>query len=235
MRGDTKTDALYGPMRERFSRGKGQANGYRYNGYFRAEQELLSEYLSSDAGVTLDACCGSGIMLSPLMGTERFVFGIDFNQEACNAAQQNGFVILRGDVFRMPLADDSVDEIVNCQFFNQQTNDGVHSFVQESLRVLKPGGRVILVWRNGRAAIHRLAHCILSAADRVRGLPVFPQFTHDISDVRSEIEKCGGEIEYSGVQFAPFRWRTDRVESVSALLIGASNVLVARKNAREDP
>ena len=58
-------------------------------------------------------------------------------------------------------------------------------FSLEAARVLRPGGRAVLVWRNGAALIHRLAHACLCVIDRLRGLPEFPQFVHSIEDLRS--------------------------------------------------
>lgn len=234
MHGDEKTDALYSPMRSRFSSSIARANGYVYDGYFRAEQKLLFELLDPGAAVVLDACCGSGLMLMPRSDGDHLVFGVDFNDAACIAARANGFRIVRGDAFRLPLPDSSVDEIVNCQFFNQQTPEQVRGFIGEAFRVLKPGGRLILVWRNGAAWIHRAAHFLLTWRDRFLGQPLFPQYTHDIGAVEAIIQQSGGETEYAGVQFAPLSWQSVKLNSFMARCIGASNVTVGRKTARPE-
>ena len=82
--------------------------------------------------LVLDACCGSGLMLLPLLEKNKAIFGIDFNVDACRSAARNGFPILRGDAYSMPLADGCIDEVINCQFFNQQSSDGVAAFVDET-------------------------------------------------------------------------------------------------------
>lgn len=228
-RADRDTDALYAGMRGRFGEARAAANGYRYEGYFRREQQVLHGLMNPRARVVLDACCGSGLMLAPLVGGARTVFGVDFNRDACAAAFANGFPVVRGDAYRLPLADGSVDEVTNCQFFNQQDDAGVDAFLGEVARVLKPGGRAILVWRNADAAIHRAAHALLTLADRVRGLPAFPQFRHPLDDVAAVAAAHGLEREHAEVSCPPLNWRSDAVDGFAARLVGASNILVARK------
>ena len=230
MKADQKTDALYAGFRGRFGRRDASANGYRYEGYFRGEQAVVHDLISTDAEIVLDVCCGSGLMLLPLAEAGRFVFGVDFNADACRAASSNGFVVVRGDAFCLPLADHTVDEVVNCQFFNQQTNEAVSAFIAEASRILRSHGRIILIWRNDRAWIHRVAHSVLTAIDRIRRMPIFPQFAHEIRDVEKELLRAGFRIERREVSCAPLGWRSRATDSLRARLIGASYVLVASKS-----
>ncbi len=229
MRGDKQTDALYADVRGRFGHAQAGANGYRYEGYFRREQGVVHSLMDPAANVVLDACCGSGLMLLPLLEKNKAIFGIDFNVDACRSAARNGFPILRGDAYSMPLADGCIDEVINCQFFNQQSSDGVAAFADEVARVLVPGGRVILVWRNANALIHRTAHYLLTIADHWRGQPEFPQETHSFGDVEAHLKRAGLAVRHREVACAPLAWRSDRIEGIAAQVIGASCVLVAQK------
>lgn len=229
MRGDKGTDALYAGMRGRYARAAARANGYRYEGYFRREQALLLSLLDRDAALTVDVACGSGLMLLPLVGAGRLVCGVDFNVDACRSAHANGFPVIRGDAYALPFADGTVDQVVNCQFFNQQSAVGMRGFVAEAGRVLAPGGRVVLVWRNAGALIHRVAHGLLSALDRLRGLPAFPQVAHPLAEVEAALAAAGLVVERREVSCPPLGWRSAAVHGLAARVIGASCVVVARK------
>ncbi len=229
MRADRHTNDLYAGMRGRFGAAGARANGYRYEAYFRHEQAMLYSLMDPTAAVVLDACCGSGLMLLPLAAGTRTVFGVDFNADACRAAAANGFPVIRGDAFNLPLADASIDEVTNCQFFNQQAAQGMRAFVGEVARVLKPGGRTILVWRNGAAAIHRVAHAVLTVADRALGREIFPQVTHTFADVERALTDAGLEVTHREVSCPPLGWRSTQVTGLAARLAGASCVLVARR------
>lgn len=231
MRGDKTTDGLYAGMRDRFGEASPLANGYRYRGYFLREQALLLSLLDSSAPVLVDVACGSGLMLAPLLGQRALVFGVDFNADACRAAAANGFPVVRGDAFALPLPDAAIDEITCCQFFNQQTPAAVASFVREAARVLRPGGRAVFVWRNAGAFVHRVAHFGLTAMDRLRGREVFPQYGHAFADVDRYAADAGLEVGTKLVSFPPLGWRSARVGGVLAGAIGASCVLVASRSA----
>ena len=229
MQGDKTTDRLYVDLRGRYGDGSPMANGYRSRAYFLREQAVLHRLLDPNASTVVDVGCGSGLMLRPLVSAGRFVFGIDFNADACRAAQANGFPVVRGDAFALPFAGDSIDEITSCQFFNQQSAEGLRTFAAEAARVLTAGGRVILVWRNGSALIHRLAHAGLSVVDRLRGLPAFPQFIHRSNEVRGYLTDAGLDVELEEVSCPPLAWRSRKVGGLLSRIIGASCIAIARK------
>lgn len=231
MQGDKTTDRLYIELRERYGHNSPLANGYRSRAYFLREQAVLHGLLDPQASTVVDIGCGSGLMLRPLVDTGRLVLGVDFNADACSAAKANGFPVVRGDAFALPFATDSVDEITSCQFFNQQAAEGLTTFAAEAKRVLAPGGRVIIVWRNGSALIHRFAHAGLNMADRLRGLPTFPQFVHRVEEVRAYLSAAGLEVQHEEVSCPPLRWRSRNVTGLMARLIGASCIVIAAKPA----
>lgn len=231
MRADRDTDRLYARMRGRYGSRRAEANGYRYAAYFRREQAVLMSLLKPGAGTVVDVACGSGLMLQGLLDGRRRVIGVDFNADACAAAQANGLPVVRGDAFALPLATGSVEQMINCQFFNQQSAAGVAAFVTEAARVLAPEGELVLVWRNGAAVIHRWAHAALTLLDRLRGQPEFPQVTHSFADLRRLLTAAGLELRHAEVSCPPLAWRSRDVDGWLARLIGASCIVVARRPA----
>lgn len=226
---DRDVDDLYAGLRSRHGGSNPRANGYVYEGYFRREQQILFALLNAEAEILVDVACGSGLMVQPLIGKRDLVLGVDFNRDACRAAQANGLTIVRGDAFRLPFADASIDEIVTCQFFNQQQPAAVRRFVFESTRVLRPRGRVIMVWRNGTAWVHRLALFTFGALDRLRGRPRFPYEDHSFADIRAYADAAGLAPRLQNVSFPPLSWCSDAVDSIAARIVGASNICILEK------
>ena len=228
---DRDVDKLYVELRGRYGADNSRANGYLYEGYFRREQQLLFSLLNVEASVLVDVACGSGLMLLPLIDERNQVIGIDFNADACAAARINGLTVVRGDAFALPLANASIDEIVSCQFFNQQPTSAVQQFIAESARVLRPGGRVVMVWRNGTAWVHRLALMCFGVVDKLRRFPSFPYENHSQASIRTYAANAGLTVVMQGVSFPPLGWRSSAIDSVPAKLIGASNICVLEKGA----
>ena len=226
---DRDVDDLYAGIRGRYGDRNSRANGYLYEGYFRREQDILFSLLNPQAKILVDVGCGSGLMVQPLIARRDQVIGIDFNASACHAARENGLVVVRGDAFGLPLGAAVVDEIVTCQFFNQQTPDAVRQFIAESARVLRPGGRLVMVWRNGRSLVHRVALRCFGLRDRLRGLPSFPYEDHSFDRIRTYAAHVGLSVASRAVSFPPLGWRSETVDSWIASCIGASNICVLAK------
>lgn len=227
---DREVDQMYRPLRDRYGPDNARANGYRYHGYFLREQELLLAALERPArGTIVDIACGSGLMLRPLCGGDCQVVGVDFNDDACRDARDNGLAVIRGDAYSLPLATASVDQAVNCQFLNQQTHANAGRFLEEAARSLRPGGRLVIVWRNGDALIHKIAHAVYRVLDRLAGRPAYPCVDHDIAEIEARSVALGLDVVARRVTFPPLRWQTAKTTSLAARLIGASYLLVLRK------
>ncbi len=95
--------------------------------------------------------------------------------------------------------------------------------------MLSAQGRLILVWRNAAALIHRVAHAGLRVVDRVRGIPDFPQLTHTTRSVSTVLIDAGFEIERAELSCPPLNWRSAAVDGVLGRIIGASCIIVACK------
>ena len=229
-RADGKVSALYDDLRNKHGGSSSRANGYLWHGYFLREQKILMQLVNSDARVVMDVGCGSGLMCQPLVNKRKLVLGIDFNQRACSDAKANGLVVLRGDAFSLPMATASVDEIINCQFFNQQSFPAVEKFIEESARALVRGGRLIMIWRNGVAYVHQCAEFVAKIFSRTHRRPLFPYVNHSIEAIEAVGIRNGLMAEYRAVSFPPLGWISESRDGFAAKCLGASNICVLRKN-----
>ena len=221
---DTRTDEMYGALRSNW-RQRSRANGYQLEGFFRAEQRLILNALADDSYPIVDIACGSGLMILPRRSSD--VVGIDYNEEACRSAVENGLPTIRGDAFQLPLAQESVGQIVNCQFLNQQNDADTERYLRECYRVLKPGGRLIMTWRHASSWLHRLATVYL----RLRRDPAaaFVQYTHACGQVTGLAESLGFEVETVSVTKPYPSRRNLKTDSFLASIMGASFFMVARR------
>ncbi len=229
MRADTDVDARYKFLRDRHGEANPQANGYRLSSFFAREQRILLAALDKNNGPFLDVACGSGLMLEPLLKDGHKVYGLDFNEDACKAATQNSIAILRGDAFNMPLADNTIGQIVNCQFLNQQPPAQTQKFIEESARVLKSGGQLIILWRHARSMIHKTSHAVFTFMDRFTGQPPFPQYEHPMQEVQSFAETAGLKVKQKAVTLPFLKRDMICADGFTAKTIGASLFIVLKK------
>lgn len=96
----------------------------------------------------LEVSFGTGYLLTRYAGKFE-TYGVDYNVDLIAVARQNlrehGLTtpLMRGNVEHLPFADNSFDSIVNTMAFSAYP-DAV-SAIREVHRVLKPGGRLVLM------------------------------------------------------------------------------------------
>ena len=229
IKGDKDVDARYDYLRNKHGKTNPQANGYRVGGFFEREQRVLLSALDKNNGPFLDVACGSGLMLAPLLDEGHDVYGLDFNEDACIAANINGIKILRGDAFNMPLPDNSIGQITNCQFLNQQPPEQTQQFIAESARVLKSGGQLIILWRHAKSLIHQTSHAAFTFIDKFTGQPPFPQYEHPLSEIMEFAHEAGLEVKQEAVTLPFLKPDMICAEGLRAKIIGASLFIVLRK------
>lgn len=98
--------------------------------------------------IVLDLCCGTGDMLRTFAEAHPDVgglLGIDFAAQMLGAGAYDGFQpqLIRADAQRLPLRDASVD-VISCAFGVRNFQD-LGAGLAEMRRVLKPGGRVVIL------------------------------------------------------------------------------------------
>lgn len=104
-------------------------------GFYDAVIDAIRTAIPSDAAVFLDAGCGDGTFTKRLC-EGRTAIGLDLSKDAIQLAARGGGPILWtvGDLTRLPVADNSVDVILN--LFSPAHYD-------EFRRVLKQNGRLL--------------------------------------------------------------------------------------------
>jgi SAM-dependent methyltransferase len=227
---DRQTDSLYKYLRHKHGQNNPRANGYLFQSYFLYEQKILMSEVTNEHQIVVDIGCGSGLMIKPLTGQIKAAIGIDFNEIACVDAKSNDVPVVRGDAFMLPLADETIDMVLNCQFLNQQTSQNTQHLINELHRILRKGGRCVLIWRNHRAMIHKIALSLFSILDKLTGSPTFPYHDNPVDDVENFCKAAGfTRIVKKELVFPLIKWRTQNTGGLLGSLIGASCFIVADK------
>lgn len=116
---------------------------------------LAKKCLSGHPGKVLDLCCGTGdlaIGLAKLASHDTEIIGLDFSPEMMNVAKLRAAKLgrkvefVQGDAANMPFEDASFDCVGNSFGFRNLTyqNQNAKKHLSEILRVLKPGGRLVV-------------------------------------------------------------------------------------------
>ncbi len=117
--------------------------------------KLAKKCLSGRPGKILDLCCGTGdlsINLAKLASPDTQITGLDFSAEMMEVARarasKHGLKVdfVLGDAANMPFPDASFDCVGNSFGFRNLTwqNQNAKKHLSEILRVLKPGGRLVI-------------------------------------------------------------------------------------------
>jgi ubiquinone/menaquinone biosynthesis C-methylase UbiE len=113
------------------------------------EREALTSFLeelSSESRV-LDAGCGGGEpVLQQLLGESQQAIGMDLSAQQLEKALSNApdARLLRGDMSRIPLAEDTVDAVLAYHSLIHVPADEHQTVIEEFARVLRPGGQLLV-------------------------------------------------------------------------------------------
>jgi 2-polyprenyl-3-methyl-5-hydroxy-6-metoxy-1,4-benzoquinol methylase len=103
-------------------------------------------------GRLLDVGCGSGAFLANMQSLGWRVEGVDFDAAAAANAARKGLNVHVGSLADQRFTDDAFDAITMSHFIEH-----VHeprALLEECLRILRPGGRVVIVTPNSRSYGH---------------------------------------------------------------------------------
>ena len=228
-RADTRADEIYNGLRTDFGEVSPKASGYLSEYSFLREREMVLEAVGDEPGTLVDLACGAGLITLPLVRTGYCVIGVDFNTAACRQAGRNGLGAIRGDAFNLPLADAMADVVVNVEFAQQYGPEAVGCMLHEAARVLRPAGRLVIVWSNRTALIHRVASAVLHILNRLHGRASFALVNHAPLEMRVVGERAGFALDKVFAIFPPLRLRLRRADGPLASLLGSSFVAVFRK------
>jgi SAM-dependent methyltransferase len=114
------------------------------------ERALLDLVPAGNAGELLDIGTGTGRMLEILAPRAEHAVGVDASREMLTIARVNleraglrNCSIRQGDMYQLPLAGASFDTVVIHQVLHYADRPG--DAIQEASRVLRPGGRLVIV------------------------------------------------------------------------------------------
>jgi len=171
---------------------------------------LLEDYLRlvPQGSRILDVGCGTGqqVKMYKQLGLEPV--GVEPAPHMREVAQRSnpGVPILQGTVLDLPLPDESFDVVVAIEVLRYLDRADWNRAFSEILRVLRPGGRLLVTMRNryaldGFFLYDRLRKLVLGALGREPGL--YHEFTTP-AQVRRELKAVGAQdVSCSGNMFAP--------------------------------
>jgi len=125
-------------------------------------QDLFTEYLGVGKFEVLDVGTGPGIVAIMLAELGHDVTGVDFSEEMLEAARKNANTFnldvkfRKGDAEKLPFKSGSFDAVVSRYVL--WTVPGPEKAISEWKRILKPGGRVVIVdgnWYSNENSIKR--------------------------------------------------------------------------------
>jgi ubiquinone/menaquinone biosynthesis C-methylase UbiE len=113
---------------------------------------VLSAARVGATDTVVDLGSGTGLLARAAAARARRVVAVDVSASMLDrlgqhAADQGltGIELVHGDMRRLPLPDESVDVVVSCYAFHHLVDDGKELVAAEAYRVLRPGGRFVVV------------------------------------------------------------------------------------------
>lgn len=139
-----------------------------------------------EKGRLLEIGSGNGYFLSLMQRWGWAAEGLDFDPVAVAGARQKGLCVIQGDLQAQSYADERFDVVFSSHVIEHVADPA--ALIRESLRVLKPGGRCVVVTPNVLAWSHRLFRGHWRGLEPPRHLNLFtPQA------LRRLVASCGGE------------------------------------------
>ena len=226
-RADARANAIYDRLTDTFGDGSARAMGYVSEWSFMRERALVLDAVGIEPGTIVDIGCGHGPMSAPLAQAGGQVIGLDYNARACSQAAHLGLKGVCGDAFDLPFADAAADLVLNVEMVQQYERGALPTLMNEAARVLRPGGRLVVVWGNRSALPHRLAYLAAPLLKR-RGL-TFDLVAHPPRHVREAAERAGLALDKWFAICPPLRWRLPSERGFLAYLFGTSFIAAFRK------
>ncbi|GAB3564433.1 class I SAM-dependent methyltransferase [Amycolatopsis endophytica] len=119
------------------------------NYWFRRHEAAYHALLPwcADA-VVLEAGCGEGYGAGLIASTARAVLALDYDQPTTEhvARRYREVWTARGNLVQLPVRDGAIDVVANFQVIEHLWDQG--AFLSECLRVLRPGGRLLVTTPN---------------------------------------------------------------------------------------
>lgn len=132
-------------------------NSFRCEGFYEDQEGKLSPVKEIEVrllGVSendrfLDIGCGRGEILGYLVNKCRWVYGVDYSEDAVRLTQKRLSVIFRkniikADARKIPLKSNTITKILMGDIIEHMTLQEAAEMIREAHRLLKPGGKLII-------------------------------------------------------------------------------------------
>jgi 2-polyprenyl-3-methyl-5-hydroxy-6-metoxy-1,4-benzoquinol methylase len=126
---------------------------------------------ASKRGQLLDVGCGSGWLISQMQGLGWHVEGVDFDPVSVQSANNRGLAVHLGSLEAQKFASCHFD-VVTMSHAIEHVHDPL-GLLKECRRILKPGGRLVVVTPNTESLGHRIYKDKWLALDPPRHLHLF--------------------------------------------------------------
>jgi SAM-dependent methyltransferase len=124
------------------------------DGYYeiRLEHQVAETFFRAN-DLVLEIGCGNGFFLEKLQQRKILCTGLEFNEEAVRVGRDKGLSILNQDIAQHAKEYYESYDVV-CSFQVLEHVSQVHDFIQASVNVLKPGGKLIFGVPNNNPFIY---------------------------------------------------------------------------------
>ena len=151
---------------------RGLGKGLSFFSFFKEHMDYPFAYFKHlQKGRLLELGVGSGDTLKLFSNWGWQVEGLDFDTEAVKYATSQGLKVYAGDIFSQNFVSGSFDAVFSSHVL-EHVPDPV-ALMQESLRVLKPGGIFVAVTPNASSKLHRVFKSNWRGLEPPRHLNIF--------------------------------------------------------------
>ena len=161
--------------------------------------ETVQKTLRDNATV-LEAGCGTGQTLS-LFCSRHTAIGLDISRNAISIAKKNSTSVIQGDIFCIPLKNQSCDLVYNSGVIEHFKEPRNRDAVSEMERVTKKGGLVVIIVPNSLCPWYR---CGKSVAVLLKNFEFGYEEDYSIQRLIKTVESCNLSIVSAfGLQALP--------------------------------
>jgi 2-polyprenyl-3-methyl-5-hydroxy-6-metoxy-1,4-benzoquinol methylase len=116
--------------------------------YWDYKDNIVLNEINEEYNEIVDIGCGEGIMLEKLTRCfpHKNIVGLDSMAENVQICSKRGLQIRLGDVYFLDFPQDSVDLVILMEVIEHL--DDPNKAIQEIYKILKPGGKLIIVFPN---------------------------------------------------------------------------------------
>ena len=173
--------------------------GFAMLHWIAAARARLVPEATRPGSVLLDLACGGGLLAPHVAAKGHRHVGLDLSPTALPQARDHGVVPVRGDVLRLPFADEVADVVVAGEVLEHVQEP--LELVSEACRVLRPGGVLVL---DTIAATRWGRFLSITVGERIPAGP--PPRLHDPAlfvdrcALVAGARRCGVELQLTGLR-----------------------------------